>query len=560
MAFRGRLQDSIQTRVFLCIAATGVVLVAAVAALVYGRASAIIKQDAANYVTYSLESLTAQVGQVRESTANTLLQISINEDVTAKLAEKYGKASYEAFAQFNDIVGIMDNAGANESHIERLAVVEPDGTSFWTGEPMLLEKEALALKDALADTKPNTFLYEDGEIWCWRPIAATPEGTAIAAAEISAEHLEEIFSNISIPGASVFAVDSRMNILAGSAPEGAPEALGGVWDEVWEGGGAALTRPEGGEETFVAVSDMEEAGLHIFLMVPYQSMISGSVEVFNIALFGVAAAIALAVLISWILSRMTTRDMKTLRVSMLKISQGEMLTRAEIPSESELADLALIFNSMMDKIDSLIKETTRSEVERQRLQQDYLNAQIRPHFIYNTLNTLKYLALERGQDDLARAITCTVELLRAAIGKNTDKATLAEEANYARMYVDLHNFRNKMEISFSEEIEGLEDVPVPILILQPLVENACLHGMEGRNKGAITVKAESCGGRVRVSVIDDGAGFDAESMERDKLYGVGVSNVLERMKLVHGGAFSFRISSSRAAGTVVALEFPCPGK
>lgn len=525
--------------------------------LVYAKASSIIRQDALNFMDINMQTLNQRLAQIYENLVSNLLKVSINNQIIESCSQLHEPASFAEFQQKKEIEGILGNYFADESYLGRILIIRPDGTAIYTGAALVRVKETRDMyKDCLEHPSDQFFSY-NGYLGCYRPIYDQSRGiVGIVVFILNHENLDSIFSSLQIPDAMVFSVTDSDTFFAGNVtlPAGYDsfENFMKMLDGVSSG-----TVEFGTGQYFVIRRPVVGAGISTVGMVRYESLIKDSIKIFQITAVVVFVAVLLSVLISWWLSRLVCRDLRSLRVSMLKIMQGNLLERTEIPQEAELKDLALIFNRMMDRIDVLIQEAAQQEIEKQKIRQDYLNMQIKPHFIYNTLNTVRYVAIRNHQDDLAEAVSAVVELLRAVIGKNDDFVPLSTEINYAKEYVKLQNFRNQSHLQLKVDVpEEVLSSNIPTLALQPLVENACLHGLAEREIGNIEVSATVADGSVHVLVSDGGIGFDVEKQSESRLYGVGISNVFKRMELIYGEAFKGRIESSPGKGTQVELVYP----
>jgi len=221
---------------------------------------------------------------------------------------------------------------------------------------------------------------------------------------------------------------------------------------------------------------------------------------------------------------------------------------------SELLSLQLEFGEA---------EHQRELVAQARLQA--LQAQIRPHFLFNTLNTI--IATSRIDADRARELLAELAaFLRHTISDRSSQATIAQELDFVHMYVRLEQarFGSRLQVSFRIDPATL-DVPVPVLTLQPLVENAIVHGLAPRaSRGRLTVAVRRRGDRVCIAVADNGLGFDPAAANRRSgadgpSGGLGLANVNQRLVGLCGPDARLRIRSRRGRGTLVAAHVPAAG-
>lgn len=549
--------DSIQNKIFLCITLVVSIVVILTTLLIYLNSSSVIKDSALTFMSTTLRTLNRQIQDLHTRTMNILLKIAINETVRTTISLEPELASYEEYEQFREIDTLIRNYMADEGFIERIVIIRSDGRAFFSGNPIMMRDDALSLYNACISHEEGTFFSIEGEIFCYRTIYISQGGMeAIVVADLDEESIDSIFQRSSFTNMDIFVLSDDGQLFAQTPYNSiAADDLGKYMPMLEAGGGVQVMRTDSGR-FLGALEYIPDTGLGSVAIVSYHNLFSESYRILYTALLVIILSIGLSVLISYFLSRLITKDLRSLRISMLRISQGDIRERTEIPGAVEIKDLAIIFNNMMDKMDSLIGEAAHREVEKQKLEQDYLSMQIQPHFIYNTLNLVKVMALQHDEEDMAKAITALVDILRAVTGKESRYTTLEHEIGFAKQYVYLHDFRKGCQINLEVEMDGtLADIQVPTLILQPLVENACLHGFEDRQTGRIVIKAFQEEGRTHIQVLDDGVGFETDPDRSGRLYGIGISNVLERMELLYGDAFTFDIASGRNSGTKVELVF-----
>ena len=212
----------------------------------------------------------------------------------------------------------------------------------------------------------------------------------------------------------------------------------------------------------------------------------------------------------------------------------------------------------------IVQQTAR-EAELQRLAREAeiraLKAQINPHFLFNTLNTVN--ALARDDPEAARSVNARLgDLIRYSLEScEREGATLGQELDFVRGYLEIEKARLGDRASFSVEIApGLEMVRVPPMILQPLVENAVRHGVASRPRGGtVAMTLESMGDRLRVRIRDDGPGIGDRTKDELLREGIGLRNVDERLQRLYGGEASLTIEGQGASGCTVTLVLPLRG-
>ena len=248
---------------------------------------------------------------------------------------------------------------------------------------------------------------------------------------------------------------------------------------------------------------------------------------------------------------------------MRAVRQGDLTQRAVVSTRDEISDAADAFNEMMQKINTLMEDIRRQETAKREAEQQVLEAQIQPHFVYNSISAMQYAAGLRGQTDIEQAAAALGELMRSVLGNHNEWITLWEERTYIEQYIVLQRFKFKQHFTLTWDVEEkLWGMLLPKLLLQPLVENALLHGIGAKQNGEITVSAHEQGDRVLLQVTDDGKGITPGDVERlmeakpAAMRHVGISNVRERIATCYGDRGTFNVVSVPGSFTCVEIRLP----
>jgi len=263
--------------------------------------------------------------------------------------------------------------------------------------------------------------------------------------------------------------------------------------------------------------------------------------------------------------RYTEPMMKMMSV-IKRVEQGDLTARTEVKSSDEVGQLGNSLNKMISEMQKLIDQLIREEHEKKEVELEALHAQINPHFLYNTLNTIKWMAKIQGNNSVSKAITALVKLLRISTNLGRDMILLEEEIDYVMNYIVIQKLRfNKaMHIDYLIDEDCL-NLLVPKLILQPIVENSIIYGMEdGSQELHIKISAQQNAGQLTIQVQDDGPGIDPEILKtilsndssKSKFSKVGLNNVNQRVKLYCGANYGLEIAAEIDKGTRVVLNMP----
>lgn len=305
----------------------------------------------------------------------------------------------------------------------------------------------------------------------------------------------------------------------------------------------------------------------IFCLIPEQVFME-STRTIQWYICGIAiGAILFSLWISYILSKNLSRNIHYLEKNMRKVEQGDFNIHINPTSYDEIGLLCDRFNRMADRINELVDEAYREGEIKQKLQFQVLKAQINPHFLYNSLGSIRCMAKMKEQNDIEQMTAALIELLRTSLSKTGEFQTVREEVGYIQNYFTLQMFRyeNSFEVSYDLEPCTRECI-VLNFILQPLVENAIFHGIEiSKGNGKIKITSGIRAKKLRLTVEDNGVGMTEEkireilTVQEEKYEGlnsIGVANVSQRIKKYFGDEYGLTYISEPGNGSIAELWLP----
>jgi len=273
----------------------------------------------------------------------------------------------------------------------------------------------------------------------------------------------------------------------------------------------------------------------------------------------------------WVLTRLLagklTQRLNLLAEGVRKVGEGNYKNKINLTGSDEVGQLALLYNQMTEKLEYMFEEVYEANIKRKQAELWALQAQINPHFLYNSLSSLGWLALKRGVPELRNAAMDLAKFYRFSLSRGTDIITLHQEIEHIKTYVRIQRMRfgDKVHVSYNIE-ECLYDYKIMKLTLQPLVENCYNHAMrEDESVLNIEIKGYVEGNHVVLEVIDDGVGMSEEQIinilagSRNKYEdwkGYGIMNVDERIKLHFGPEYGISLNSVPGMGTIVRILLP----
>lgn len=385
---------------------------------------------------------------------------------------------------------------------------------------------------------------------------------------ISRDYFTNLLSEGSIiQSDDLFVLNERHEPLFEGRSSRLPEALL-AGDGADAQGVASRKIATGDRESLLLQYRSPDTGWRVICSIPLSRLLEG-IRVLDllIALLCVLF-IFVAMAVAFWFSIGTTRNIRTLERTMRRVEDGDLDIRAVPAGRDEIGMLAVRFNMMISRIHELIHSVSAERLAKQQAEYAVLLAQTNPHFLYNTLGTIKWYARRAGQPEIEEMVGDLIALLKSSIRHANGLLRLEEELANVRHYIHLQKigYGDAFEVVYAIE-EGLLDAMVPGFILQPFVENAILHGLEmSKGQGEIEIRAELLGRELRIEIADNGVGMEPAAaanlllQDREKRYpglnGIGVRNVHERIRSWFGEPYGVSFDTSPGRGTRVKLTMP----
>jgi two-component system sensor histidine kinase YesM len=318
----------------------------------------------------------------------------------------------------------------------------------------------------------------------------------------------------------------------------------------------------------VAFAPIENTDWFAVSTIPYSYLNSESkLAGINILLLTLVCLI-LSIIFSLIFSKSISIPLNNLIIFMNEAKKGNLSMSIEDDSKDEIAEVTQNYNIMLSEIRHLMDNIKFKERQKRDAELKALQAQINPHFLSNTLNTVKWLAGIQNADNIENIITSLINLLHANMGKGDGFASIREELEYIKDYINIQEYRyyNKFKINYQIEEEIL-DYKIPKFTLQPVVENSLIHGIEPMDgQGLISIKGFIYNDSVKITVTDNGVGITEDKLSTllspeevkniSKFSGLGINNVNERIKMHFGEQYGLNIQSVQGLFTTTEITIP----
>ncbi|MCJ8012558.1 sensor histidine kinase [Paenibacillus sp. KQZ6P-2] len=401
----------------------------------------------------------------------------------------------------------------------------------------------------------------------------------ILVIETNPSPIMEALSNVSIsPGTRVYILDEDNKIIASSEQKGTkrPEL-------------DKLPRPSPDEsivvdktsDQLIVAANTSMAGWTIYGLTPNKDIQAEVYQTTKVLIIVVLVLIILSAVLASIVSRNIASPLKLLIREMKKVEMGNFNGSVDVNSFDEINSLVSSFNRMVYRMDELIETIKISTVSEKNAQLQALQAQVNPHFLYNTLDMIYWMLDEQENERLSRVVLSLSQMFRYSSNwEEASRTTLGSELEQIRHYLTIIETRlgGRLHTEIAADELWLE-VTLPKMTIQPIIENAVKYGLEPQGSiGFLKVSTEAHGGKLHIIIEDNGVGMDEQTLTRVKetlsqrqpeasnagqsgqRRGIGLRNVHDRLVMMFGETYGLQIQSELKQGTTVVITIPIPLK
>lgn len=575
MGERGKKREKLQPRIIR----TVMVVIFVFSALIYVGISMYWKMTNTRQAVRDLQSqiikMAEQVSFWQTTTINIAKKVAVDADLRKKMEMPKASTSTYALAR-REIRDTLRSYTHIEKGIQEITLYTNDGRTFssaemrgeftpeqneWyrnfqdTGKISGYTKVHSATRtEAMLTVPVISYIMPYSELNDYR----VQEGNIIVMMEYAV--LEEIMTvNMTqLNGYCLYDGEGVPIVKEGEITSDYDKIIGGAVDGVYQ--------EEGGNTVLIA-DDMEDGWLIVFELSDKEI----NRQATRIATFFLGIMLVLVAIVGFILHssiRNIVKPVEKLTEAVEKLGEGNFDVVVDIHTNDELEVLADVFNRMVGDIQMLLKNAVEDEKMKRKMQIDNLMLQINPHFIYNTLNSIIYMASEDGDNRIIGFTNAFISLLQNTLRiRSTIYVTLEEALENVKNYAEIQKYRymNKFDLIIDCKEEYL-NAAIPNIMLQPMVENAIFHGIAPK-EGYCTVKIQVKKRQedLVISVTDDGCGMPQERAdellrEEQNHYGgmrkIGVANVNKRMREIYGESHRLEILSKEGKGTTIIMRIP----
>lgn len=311
---------------------------------------------------------------------------------------------------------------------------------------------------------------------------------------------------------------------------------------------------------------IENTDWHLVAMIPYKEIIEQSQQVRNLMLILFIVIGAIAYGVAYLISKAFTERIALLSSSMVKVQEGELQVQVDDQEEDEIGQLSKSFNYMIERINVLVENQFKYGKEIKNAELKALQAQINPHFLYNTLDLINWKALDKDVPEIAEISRVLAKFYKLSLNKGQDVVSVKDELDHVKQYIIIQNMRFENRIHYEIKADdSLLLYEIPKIVLQPIVENSIMHGILKKTgqEGHIVIEGRIEADQLILVIADNGIGIEPEKLKTilfafgtKESHGYGIKNIHERLQLCYGKEYGLHYESMASQGTRVTITIP----
>lgn len=590
-----RIQNTITAAFAILVFATAVVM----ALFSYSFTREAVRQTAVEYTAQLIVQVQTNIDSYIMHMENIAEVVQLNELVQEYFAADSALSEEEATSYRTRITSFLNSISRTRNDISLILIVGDNG-SILTHNAEIELNSVVVLEDQQwyrgARAQPGRAVVSPSHVqnvvdgvYRWViTLSRTIEG-GVMLVDMNFSVINELLSGISFGRRGyIFIVDSEGAIVYHPRQELIYSNLEQEHiAEVLEHQSGSFAVGEGAGERIYAVSTSNRTGWRTVGVNYASEMVQNRAMIQQYYLYWTLLCISLAILISVLISRHLSRPILALRSSMRAVEQGDFDIAANISSNNEIGDLARDFNIMIARIKELVQRNAEEQEQKRKSELMALQNQITPHFLYNTLDSIIWMAEGKQNEQVVKMVSSLARLLRLSISRGDELITIRDEIEHVRHYLIIQKLRYRDKLDFRIDVDPtVTGLLVPKVVLQPLVENAIYHGIKNKEAGGcVTVWGSVRDSGVILSVEDDGVGMSEEQLREvliapprasnepshrpvapaglarfkhlpRRRHRVGVHNVNERIQLYFGTGYGLSFRRNNGCGTIVDIRLP----
>lgn len=541
--------------------------------LFINRMHTVLKAKEAAHITDKISYAGAQFDRIFSEMDHIVTSLILDYHVTDILSDPSSAPSYDWFAGYKTLNSLLALLNSNVDYKYNITISGYNDKLYYTGavyNSLLRSDSPILLRIREGNGSPvilNRMLdgYDDNPVvTLGRSVYQKGEYLGSILVDVPVSYLDALLNPFENETTQLFVLEDNSRIIYSSRPTEGSAIVPAL--ETALSAKQSSVRLEN-TEYLLSQTPAKQNGLSVVTLVTADSVFRESSRVlftFILAFFAIITATIIGI---FILTYTFTRNIRALNAAVSNFG-NDPETALDLPvfSPDETGQLAQGFLSMSQRIRRLLRQVQEDERNKRVLEFNSLQAQINPHMIYNTLNTITYLAQVQNVRNIEEISSSFAYLLRS-LSNQGEFITIAQEMEYLRSFIAIKKYNLLCSIETDFQIdEAAKDCRILKLLLQPIAENAIIHGFYGQlEDGLLCISARLCENMLSIDISDDGNGMDEERIQlvlsgeeksSNTFLRVGVRNIMDRLTLQYGERASFSIVSAPGCGTTVHISFP----
>lgn len=465
----------------------------------------------------------------------------------------------------------------NSFYVDDLEIYAQNGKNYYFSVKQEIKKpgkeETSRMIQQAADAKGGIVCINDlehsGKLQIVKEVRDNLQMSPIGTIRLSinSDALEQIRKNVDFASeGEVLILDENNQIVQGSALELAEKA-----DQLFKATEGEFEYQMQKKKYQIVYMVSDTTKWKVIGVIPLREISSDILPIQKQMIKTLIIGIFISSILSFLLSYVIVRPIRETVLAMHQFSEGDFEVRLSEDRMDEFGEMNQVFNETTRKIEELMKEVTNSKLLNKEMEFKALQAQINPHFLYNALDTVNWMAMKKGEIEICDMVSAISNLMRISIGNTQDIFSIRQELKYVKdyLYIQETRYRERFQVSFSID-ENILDEKIPKLTIQPLVENAIVHSVEiSKGKTTLNISGYIKNGNVVIEIKDDGVGIDQntllhlldppEGKEKEISVahtGLGMYAVHQRLCYLYGEGYGLNVDSKLGKGTCIKICIP----
>ena len=570
---------SIQRKILYCTLGVALVVLLAASVSQYMSASSIVTEQTRKQSAGVVNELSVNLDHYFDMVRNSFEYIANNNTVQEELEsdEPYksdGTELYSYYSRSGQIRRLLLQ-GYTSIYMNDIQLYGYNGANHLLANNHEINENTAQTSCELAEQAKGRCIYynasEEGLMYMAKQIkdSLTMKPVGILRASIKLSYLKKmtITARDSL-SAHIFLLDNDKNVLIESA-ENDSTISDRSWIEKISGNTGDFLFTADGQGYDCVYQRSSDTGLTVVGMIPMSFLQKTARGLQKTTIMLILASLMLCIFLADILAKGIAGPIKRTSKAMQQFAEGDFSVRLPEGRRDEIGAMNSVFNQTIEKIEQLIKQVVEMETVNKDIEFQALQAQINPHFLYNTLDTAVWLAESNQNDQVVTILTYLSDFFRTTLSNGQSFIRIAEEQKHVESYLKIQKLRFRDILDYTIDIEeNIEEYIIPKLLLQPLVENAIVHGIRNkRGNGHVSIEGRQKEDKIVFYVSDDGRGMTTEELAKLKKRlkedeevtqesGFGVVNVNQRIHSYYGEEYGIFYESREGKGTKVTVVIP----